>query len=227
MARITELIPTNTLAAIKAHLISSSQKSEKRWKSVKDEEDSATGDFCGQLSTDWTNFSELDRAKGRWRINYRKFGSRRNSLEPKTGADGIFQIAIFNSEGRVIYRKGLLFQAKKEPIKKKTGLFEQIEKMNNYTTNNGNAVFIYGENGYFGMTGETYKANPEIRNFDKHYSIGSFLADEFIECKVGVEDLYFSVAEEKLFIPREEPLEGDLEHSMIIEVKPGNKRRKG
>jgi hypothetical protein len=97
------------LAAIKDHLIKSSQKSQRGWRSVKDEEDSVTGDFCGQLSTDWTKFSELDHIKGRWRINYRKFGSRRNSLEPKTGADGIFQIAIFNSKGKNIYRKGILF----------------------------------------------------------------------------------------------------------------------
>jgi len=221
MAKITELIPTNTLAAIKDHLIKSSQKSERRWSSVKDEEDSVTGDFCGQLSTDWTKFSELDHIKGRWRINYRKFGSRRNSLEPKTGADGIFQIAIFNSNGKNIYRKGILFQAKKEPIKNKGDLLEQIEKMNNYTSEIGNAVFIYGENGYFGMTGETYLENPENRNFDKLHSIGRFLADEFIECNVGVEDLYFRVLEDKLIIPNKEPLKEYLKHNMIIEVKPG------
>jgi hypothetical protein len=216
---IKDRVPEYTLDQIKRHLIQNSRISERRWHSVKDEEDSGTGDFCGQLSSEWTKFNPEDERNGRWRINYRKFGSRQNSLEPLTGADGIIQIAIFNSFGEPIFRKGLLFQAKKEPIKNKRELFGQIDRMNEFTSDKGNSVFVFGENGYYGMTGKTYKDNPANRNFDNKYSIGNFLADEFMECNVGTEGLYFAVTNDKLFIPRKAPLPGHLKHNMIIEIE--------
>lgn len=215
---IKNIIPNSTFEDIKEHLILNSRIGEKRWHSVKDEEDAGTGDFCGQLSTEWTKFNPEDEQNGRWRINYRKFGSKKNSLEQLTGADGIIQIAIFNSFGQPIFRKGMLFQAKKEPIKNKSELFEQIRKMNQFTSDKGNAVLIFGENGYYGMRGDEFKKNPLNSNFDIEDSIGYFLANEFMECKVGEEGLYFLVRRDKLYIPRASPLSGDLEHKMIIEV---------
>lgn len=216
---IKDRVPEKTFNQIKKHLIRNSRISARRWHSVKDEEDAGTGDFCGQLSSEWTKFNPEDGQNGRWRINYRKFGSRRNSLESLTGADGIIQIAIFNSFGRPIFRKGLLFQAKKEPIKNKSELFEQIEKMDNFTPTKGNSVFVFGENGYYGMTGSEYKKNPLNRDFDNQFSIGDFLADEFMECNVGIEDLYFAVKSDKLYIPRQTVLPGHLKHNMIIEIE--------
>lgn len=216
---IKNKIPKHTFDAIKTHLTQNSKISERRWYSIKDEEDAGTGDFCGQLSSEWTKFNANDSRTGRWRINYRKFGSRKNSLEPLTGADGIFQIAIFNSFGEPIYRKGILFQAKKEPIKNKRELFEQIDKMGNFTSKKGNAVFVFGENGYYGMTGSKYKKNPVNRNFAKDDTIGNFLANEFMECNAGEENLYFPVKKDQLILPRKLPLSGELEHNMIIQIE--------
>lgn len=140
-------------------------------------------------------------------------------LEPQTGADGIIQIAIFNSFGKPIFRKGNLFQAKKEPIHKKKDLLEQIEKMSKFTEDKGNVVFVFGENGYYGMTGKQYQKNQLNRNFPKVDSIGNFLAEEFMECRKGEEGLYFVVKKDLLYIPRKSPLKGNLKHKMIIEIK--------
>ncbi|HRD80100.1 MAG TPA: hypothetical protein PLL53_05015 [Saprospiraceae bacterium] len=216
---IKDKVPQNTLVQIQQHLIRNSRISEKRWHSVKDEEDSCTGDFCGQLSSDWTKFHPDDEQAGRWRIKYRKFGSKRNALEPLIGADGIIQIAIFNSFNEPIFRKGLLFQAKKEPIKKKKELLGQITNMNEFTPEKGNSVFVFGENGYYGMSSKTYSKNPISRDFEKKDFIGNFLANEFMECNVGLEGLYFSVTKNVLYIPRRVPLPVHLQHNMIIEIE--------
>lgn len=216
---IKDFIPENTLEEIKNHLTKNSRVGERRWPSVKDEEDAGTGDFCGQLSSNWERFSKKDDQNGRWRISYRKFGSRKNSLEPLTGADGIFQISVFNSFGKPIFRKGLLFQAKKEPIKNREELIGQINKMNNFTIDKGNSVFVFGENGYFAMTGQEFIVNPKSRKFSSENAIGKFLSEEFMECRVGIEDLFFDTHKDLLYIPRTEPLSGDLRHKMIIEIE--------
>jgi hypothetical protein len=188
---IKDYISSKTFNDIQKHLRASILKSENHWKFGSDEEDTITGDLCGQIVKDWSKFSENDKNEGYWKIEYKKFRGRgKDAFESKIGADGIVQISIYRKSSP-IFRKGILFQAKKENSSSIRDLKIQIEKMNKINPNLG-SVFIYSDRGYRGFSS---------LDTEKTETLSNFLVEKFLGCKVGLEDCYFDFIKKQLSIP--------------------------
>ena len=103
--------------------------------------------------------------------------------------------------------KSLIFQAKKEG--NVVGLYEQKRLMDNIAPS-GNFVLTCGKSGYFAQTdiGGT-KTN-----------IGQFLAYQFIECNIGIEDFEYDEEKEVLRNKSSDIKKAQLDEVVVkVEIK--------
>lgn len=190
-------IPRAVKDAIKAYLREQGNSAQTDYAEASGSEDTLTGAFGKHLKKDPTG---VRGERGwKWRIRWRKVrsSSRRSAEEKHTGADGIIQLEVFHADGNV-FTKGLLFQAKKEDDKDLTRLKEQCGKMEKLAPS-GSAIFVYGSGCYFGRPSTTW---DRMSNASVSASrIGDFLADEFMDCRVGQEGLFYEAERGTLVVP--------------------------
>ena len=163
---------------IQKEILKNSKKGENGWRFSKNDEDSLLGDFLGNLRTDKRIFHRFDK-EYEWEILYHKMRGRgKNAYESKVGADAIITFEIIDKISNNKTLKSLIFQAKKEG--NNSGLKEQKYKMD-FIAHGGNFIFTCSELGYYAQT--------EIEG--KKMNIGKFLANEFIECNIGIENFEY------------------------------------
>lgn len=180
-------LPENLKKEIQDQIIKNSARGEKGWRFSKKEEDSLLGDYLGNLRTDKKNFY-TNNENYEWEVLYHKvLGRSPKSYEKVTGADAIITFEIFDKISNKKTLKSLIFQAKKEG--NDSGLEEQKSKMDSISKD-GNFIFTCSQNGYFAQT--------EIGG--KKTNIGEFLAYQFIECKIGVENFEYDEKKELLVL---------------------------
>jgi len=111
------------------------------------------------------------------------------------GADGIFQIEVENLKTNKLFRKSILFQAKKGSYKQNSDLREQLKKIEKFEQDSS-AIFVYTENGYKAIQGTNYLSNKYIE-----YDLCKYLSDRFLNCHVGIKDMYYNFTEKKIYKP--------------------------
>jgi hypothetical protein len=199
-----DIIPKSLFAEISDHLIVKSKSVARIWESSSDEEDSITGHFCGQLQTDWSRQKNYgNQGRWQWRVSYKKFRSKgAHAFEHIIGADGLFQIEIEQKDIGILETKGLLFQAKKYKLGLDSNLSDQVHKME-AIAKSASAVFVYGRERFQAISSNEY-LNQKNTNHDPNdslSSIGNFLGQEFLECRVGLRGMSYDGLRKILNVP--------------------------
>jgi hypothetical protein len=180
------------------------------------DEDSLTGALGQAISTPGPLTVNAGGDRYTYNISYRKLRGRGSGApEKKLGADGIFQIDVTNNEGAPVVRKGLPFQAKKRWSKPDKKLVEQARKMLNSA---GDGLIIdFSPLGYSACSAldaiqsegriSAVKASGRLRD------LGHVFADDFLECSIGVEGLYYDPIRQ-IFAYEDSPA-----HTISTEIK--------
>ena len=193
-------VPGDVIEALRLHLQVACPRAQRGWESVKEEEDAITGDFFGNLRTDWTATGKYS-----WRFSYNKFRGRgRGALEKEIGADGLITVQYLDPEEGKTYYKSLVFQAKKQNGRIKPS---QLETMRRHFPG-GSAVVIYGPSGY-----TAYEHTPlgMMRLCD-------MIAFNFLNCTIGTEGLHYDSRLGQMILPNAPALSGGIER-LLIEIK--------
>lgn len=171
------------------------------WNSAQGEEDTITGDLCSQLRRPWTTVT-IEDAQWQWRVDYKKLRGRGpDAPEKATGCDGVVFIEVSASDGSPIVSKGLLFQAKKGRLGSTSELTAQVESMEGIAPT-GSAVFEYSEDRFTATSGATYLGSSAKgrRDHEARASLGTFLANDFLSCSVGLLGMYFDAVRQVLIV---------------------------
>ncbi len=169
----------------------------------KGDEDSLTGALGQALLTPSTLVTTNADTQFRYAIyHYKLRGRGPNAPEAELGADGIFQIEVTDRDGKLLRRKGLLFQSKKEWTGKDSLLGKQAKKM---AKKPGAGIVIdFGPQGYntcpakLAAHAEGQRHDIDKREFTR---LAKTLGDEFVRCRVGVEGLWYDPDRELLIAP--------------------------
>jgi hypothetical protein len=187
---IKALLPGTVFREISQHLRHAGSAAEEGFPSGEEEEDALSGDMLRALRHRWSPYVDGPGTQWRWCVTTRKFRGRGElATERLIGADGIIQIEITPPVGEV-FRKGLLFQAKKNWRHRDGILVKQVQLMESVAPG-GTAVFNYESERYTGASSvEVISAdgNPRILHLER---LGQFLAGDFLNCLVGRQDTYY------------------------------------
>lgn len=193
-------LPRFIIKELQAHILGVCPRAQNGWEFSNQDEDTITGDFLGNMRTDWNSNQNYE-----WRFGYNKVRGRgKGALEKIVGTDGIITIHYKNQSTGENYYKSLVFQAKK--VNNKVD-YEQWDKMKMFFPK-GNAIFSYGPNGY-----KSYYDDQSTE-----LSICELLARKFLECKIGIEGLYYDHTDNKFVRPTNIPLKGKVKQELMIEV---------
>jgi hypothetical protein len=221
-----DAIPVPIFDSIAQYLRDASRRAERSWTVNRAHEDSLTGAVFSEFATHRTRQAYADGNKWLWRVQPYKFGSGGvDSEEKNSGADGIIEIEVRHPATGEIQSKALLVQAKKEWAGTDPRLLTQVRKMENIVGADC-AVFDYSEGGYSAITGRgVIEASGNRRRvpISEVESLGDFLADRFLECKVGVRGLYYEPRRHLLHLPpgpgRPEAVRFPIRERLRVEVE--------
>jgi hypothetical protein len=150
-------------------------------------------------------------------IQYQKLRGRGpGAPEKQFGSDGIFQISVTDSNGNIIRRKGLPFQAKTNWRGKNKALYDQAIQMEENTP--GGLVIDYSPTGYKACRAKTIidsNGSREIADRDGAMRpLGQVLSRDFLECTIGTVGLYYD-PEREIYVS---PSDIDVITTKIIKV---------
>jgi len=182
------IIPLNIFDSIKNYILSQCKIGIRGYKYTRGNEDSISGQFFSRLSQVEPHFD----GNYTWQIEYNQSTSGGvNSFERRTGADGVFQI-IFH-DGTRYYRKGLLFQAKKNGSTQ--NLREQVRSMERIKEN-CSAYIDYSEGSFTAKDGKKYLESGK----NEKINLCEYLVNNFMGCNVGALDMYYDFDEQRLMV---------------------------
>ena len=237
---IHNAVPHQVLEEIKKHVREKSYGSERAWRSASKSEDTITGHWGGQIMMDWSEPMIVDGYSWRFRVDYSKFSS--STEEQPTGSDGIFQIEVERfdvavtpiDESRVqpeiiervdAFMKGILFQSKKVDNTKRKEMVKQLKDIEKLTPGEG-AFFEYGPDLFRAATAKSVIASKGFTsnmNDSEFARLGDFLADDFLDCRQGVEGMYFDFNNNVLYFPKENEgirrIQRQMQHGFRVQVK--------
>lgn len=220
MSKIRDLVPNRVISLIKDHLkFNCNNYFKKTYLSNSSDEDSVTAAFFERISTESPMYYKIGDDYWKFSVEYSTTSSRgKNPLETFIGADVILFIDIELVNGKT-FRKGILIQSKMEGKLHRSILEEQIRKMESFV-GNSSIVLSYSENSFKCSTGQNYLSNPKRRWRSYSKSFCDFLADEFLECKYGVTNLYYDFdKKEARFIDEENKEILILPQKGVTEIK--------
>jgi hypothetical protein len=183
-------IPAEVREAISQHLRSAVDKAVRVFSAGAEEEDALTGQLGMALMAPEQEVLVTSDGVERWRwsMGYTKFRGRgKGAAENILGADGIFELQLRHAQG--IEQKSAMFQAKTK-WDHDPSLFEQCAKLSTWRE----AAFVvdYRPEGF-----EVHLIDAVIRSrgaksaAGKGVALSEFLANVFIACKVGDNDLSY------------------------------------
>ncbi|MES2379344.1 MAG: hypothetical protein V4553_22320 [Bacteroidota bacterium] len=193
-------VPEDLLLIIRDFLVKACKKGETVWKNFAHEEDSITGAFLSKFETD-KHYERIGKERWEWNVDYFKFKSKGlGAFEKAHGTDGIFQIIVKDKFDKIVFRKGLLFQAKKinGSLSDLKGQITKIEKLASLSS----VAFVYGPNGFKATKGTDIIDNDitSKNNFLFEKDISTIIAHDFIDCTIGKIDLFFDYDQDRLFL---------------------------
>lgn len=167
----------------------------------REDEDVLTGALGQSLVA--RGYIEIEGEKFKWKTSYSKFRGRgKNATEKLLGADGIFQIELVNESEEPLFRKGLLFQAKKGWEGKDSNLQGQAKQLTAF----GDFGFIinYTSEGYEAFSATiVQEANGDRREIsqDNTKRLIDVLGTDFVVCRSGKTGLWYDIYSRKLHLP--------------------------
>lgn len=194
------IIPDYILKFLSNRYIAGVARAEFGYRYSKSDEDSLTGALGQELFDNW-KISGTDGHVYQVSIYYIKMRGRgKGAPEKKIGADGIFQIEVTDINGKIIKRKGLLFQAKNKWKTTNKDLLRQAKLLLHLQKDS--LVIDYAPEGYKGcLVEDVVKAGADKRKLKntKLLPLGLLLGQDFLFCNIGTADLYYDVDKEKLY----------------------------
>lgn len=215
---------------IQRHLITHARIAESGWESASADEDTITGHLGATLQARGSHLVRLNGERWRWRVRYKKFQGRgRGAFEHVSGAGGIIQVKVGlpEADASSVVSKGMLFQAKKNNIRRDRRLVEQIQRMEAFGEG-CSAVFEYRSDGFGAIGGGTLLerltgAAPVGR--EGLQSLGEFLGSVFLQCDVGIRGMYYDGVRARLLVPTRlgevREFRVKLRHRIAIELERG------
>ncbi len=195
-----ELLPEPVVTAIQRHYERAISAAQEGYNSSREDEDSVTG-ALGQAMRRINGRVTVDGVVYRWRTTYRKFRGRGyKAAEKLFGADGIFEIEVFDDDGNTLGRKALLFQAKNNWRGRDERLTRQASQLSGVR---GAAIVVnYGSEGYTAVSAEIVaeaEGNRSRLPPEAESPLSDVIARKFVLCSIGRRDLYYD-AERKLLV---------------------------
>jgi|GEM_PF-4196711 hypothetical protein len=201
-------VPEEVIETLSSYIQAKCGRAERSWMRAKEEEDSITGDFFGNLSTEGGVVGDYS-----WGFYYNKFRGRgKNALEKIVGADGIITIHYTDPPENIEYYKSLAYQAKKVGGRIEE---DQLQKMRRYFPG-GNMVVIYGPDGY-----TAYENNPSVA-----LRLCDLITNNFLACNIGIEGLYYDDNAKRLILPAATPATGVIGERFLVEIEKAVPRRR-
>jgi hypothetical protein len=189
-----DILPEAMLEELRDHYYAGVTDAEIGYEHNARKEDSVTGALGHALLTRGIRFVQIDGQVFGWRASHEILGGGgKDSAEHRVGADGVFQLQVFDEAGRLIRRKALPFQAKKEWRGANKKLFGQAEDMLSYSPS---AIVVdYRTTGFRGVAAEeVVRAVGNRRNIatGSDRSLAEILGDEFVRCRRGDVGLFWN-----------------------------------
>ncbi|MEQ8765465.1 MAG: hypothetical protein RL885_16170 [Planctomycetota bacterium] len=216
-----DYLPDSVLERIRDRYLAGVADAEAKFQFNAGDEDSLTGALGSAITTPEPVSHIVDGVRYTWQIYYRKLRGRGSGAPEKSlGADGIFQIEIHDQKGRVLKRKGLPFQAKKGWTVRDRSLVHQARKM---TDSAGDGLVVdYSARGFTCCSAESVvDVDGQKKDLIDSWRIGSLgqaIGNEFLNCEIGVDGLFFDPDSEMFHI---EPPEHAIGTSVEVERFPG------
>lgn len=159
------------------------------WRRNQFDEDSITAAFFQSLAKE-KQITIEEGINWEWSVEYSSTSSRGpKPLETVIGADIIFFIEIKLADNKY-YRKGILIQSKIRNKIKRNELESQINGMEKFVPN-CSVVLAYEGSRFKSVSGPEYLKNKYKRWENYSDIFCDFLSDSFLQCKFGVENLYY------------------------------------
>lgn len=186
---LKESIPDGLYQVIEQHLHNVCRDSARSsWRRNKSKEDSISGAFFQGIAAENKSWGDWS-----WDVEYNNVSS--HLIEPRLGADGIFQVEVRGANSILIFRKGFLFQSKKVGNKDRARLKEQLEDIERHVPNGG-LLITYDEQIYKAVPATTYLHKNNWASEERN--ICTFLVQRFLTCRFGIQDLYYDFGSDEI-----------------------------
>ena len=165
------------------------------------DEDSVTGALGLSMKQTVTGKVVVGGTTWQWRTTSRKLRGRgKNAPEKRLGADAALELEVWDGAG-VRGRKSLLIQSKNDWTSRDPKLWGQASKL--AALPGSGLVVDYKETGFTAVDariaadagGSRKRIDPE-----RFRDLGSYLADEFLGCRVGSRSTYYDAERELLIV---------------------------
>lgn len=189
-----DILPENLIRQIRDRYLAGVSDAQAKFRFSADEEDSLTGALGQAISTAAPMIYQENGNSYLWQVTYQKLRGRGVGAPEKLfGADGIFEIEVFDAEGQPIRQKGLPFQAMKNWSKPRQKLLDQASDMLHAV---GHGIVIdFEDDGYMALpAGAVIQAEGRasaMRESEQLRDLGHVLADDFLDCKIGSIGLHY------------------------------------
>jgi hypothetical protein len=198
-----DLLPETLLNLIRDRYLAGVADAEAAFDQSQADEDAVTGALGQAIAMRYPiTFSDGQQIY-RLSIDYKKLRGRgANAPEKRFGSDGIFQISVTTADGVVVRRKGLPFQAKSRWRTVDKRLVQQAKVMQQATQ--GGVIVDFGSTGYFCSPIESVirvgGSRTKLVQAGGLRRLGQTLANEFLDCKIGHQGLYYDPASEEFHV---------------------------
>ena len=205
-----DILPEPVLESLRKHYYAAVTAAEVGYEYNSADEDSVTGALGQALLAVGTQRIFMADAIWGWRTYHYRVGAH---SEKRIGADGIFQLDVFDREERLLRRKGLLFQAKKNWRGADKRLLEQAQHLAHYSSS---AIVIdYRGSGFKAIpVANVLKAEGNRRAvyLGGESRLAHILGDDFVRCRQGDIGMGWNPETETLEIDGREIPPPTLEH---------------
>lgn len=214
------VLPELVVMTLQKHFYAGVKHAEVRFQYHAADEDSVTGALANDLLEPEPMKIQVGGQVYLWTTTYYKIRGRgKDAPEGELGSDGIFQFEVYDERiGRMLVRKGLLFQSKKRWTGSDRRLLGQARDL---LAQSPSAIVIdYSEKGYRAFAAsDVVAANGNRRRIKARHNkpLAEVLGDEFVRCTRGDRGLRWEPEEERLIVG------GERESEFIPQHFIGNK----
>lgn len=197
---MTSYLPKGVLDVIRGQYLRGIREAEAKYRFNAADEDSLTGALGSALSMAEPVLVPADNGDYLIQVEHRRIrGKGPGAPEKLLGADGIFEIEVFDEGGNSIWMKGLPFQSKSRWLTSSKKMIKQAKDM---LRSSGTGVIIdFKEDGYEACSAEHLVeqrgSKRMLRVKGQVQSLESVLADDFLDCRIGQRNLSYDEMKER------------------------------
>ena len=189
-----DLLPPELVRLIRDRYLAGVADAEAQFSMHQEDEDTVTGALGQAISMSHPQIFQSNGERYVWQVSYKKIRGRgKGAPEFHLGADGMFQIEVRDRRNRVVRRKGLPFQAKKFWEGRDQELIGQAEKIN--AAAGQGLVIAFSDVRYEACsTADVLRLEGDgrrVREERKMRSLGQVLGNDFLNCDIGTDGLYY------------------------------------